>query len=254
MGKTAHTSALGIDIGGTGIKSAIVDLTTGKLSQAAIYKPTPQPSTPDRVRELVETVVRELCWEGAVGIGYPGVVIDGIAHSAAHMDKSWINYDIRSLVDGDDRKASALNDADAAGLAEVRFGAGMVRNYERGGSVLLLTFGTGIGSALIYNGRLVPNTEFGHAFLQSGIETEAWAAGSIKTSEQLSWMAWAERVNDVLALLDQLLSPELVIVGGGISERFADYQPFLRSRAEIVAAKLGNDAGIVGAALATRDL
>lgn len=243
----ARATALGIDIGGTGIKAGLVDTSAGILASEIITRPT-QPSTPANVATVIAEIVRHFDWRGRVGCGYPGVVIDGIAMTAVHLSKEWLNKNVSQTVSEQIKSpVTVLNDADAAGLAEMRFGAG--RGNQDHGVVLALTLGTGIGSALFVGGRLVPNTEFGHVYIE-GVEAESVAAASRRVAEDLSWEVWGNRVNRVLGEMEKLLSPELIILGGGVSENFDKFAPFLNTRAQLAKATLGNDAGIIGAALA----
>ncbi|MEU5000765.1 polyphosphate--glucose phosphotransferase [Streptomyces sp. NPDC021622] len=238
----------GVDIGGSGIKGAPVDLDRGDLAQERHKVLTPHPATPDGVADKVREVVEHFAWKGPVGATFPGVITDGTARTAANVDKSWIGTDIQALAS--DRlggvPVTVLNDADAAGVAEMHFGAG--RGHK--GTVLLLTFGTGIGSALFTGGRLVPNTELGHLELH-GHDAEKRASSKAKEDEDLSWERWARRVQKYLAHVEMLFSPELVIIGGGVSRKAEKFLPLIKGiRAELVPAQLQNNAGIVGAAMA----
>ncbi|TGB08506.1 polyphosphate--glucose phosphotransferase [Streptomyces sp. MZ04] len=238
----------GVDIGGSGIKGAPVDLDRGDLAQERHKVLTPHPATPDGVADKVREVVEHFAWKGPVGATFPGVITDGTARTAANVDKSWIGTDIQALAS--DRlggvPVTVLNDADAAGVAEMHFGAG--RGHK--GTVLLLTFGTGIGSALFTGGRLVPNTELGHLELH-GHDAEKRASSKAKEDENLSWEHWARRVQKYLVHVEMLFSPELVIIGGGVSRKAEKFLPLIKGiRAELVPAQLQNNAGIVGAAMA----
>jgi polyphosphate glucokinase len=239
--------AFGIDIGGSGVKGAAVDLDTGALVHERIKIATPHPSTPDAVAAAVAKLIETAGWDGPVGLTLPCVVLDGVAHTAANVDKSWIGTDARALfataLGG--RKVTVLNDADAAGLAEDRYGA--ARDIH--GLVLLLTFGTGIGSALLNNGSLVPNTELGHLEI-GGMETEHRAAASVKERENLDYPEWAARVSTVLSGLEDLFWPTVIVAGGGISRDADQWIPLLTNRTRVVPANLKNTAGIVGAAMA----
>ncbi len=240
-------TAAGIDIGGSGIKGGVVDLLTGALVGERVREPTPSPSEPQLVAEVVAAVCARLHVDGPIGVTFPGVVRAGAVATAANMDPSWIGVDADALFGDRLRKpAVVLNDADAAGIAEMRFGAGR----GRGGVVVMVTLGTGIGSALFLDGGLVPNTELGHIIV-AGTDGEKLAAASVRTSHDLSWKAWTRRLNAYLDRLESLLSPDLIIIGGGISKDHARFLPRLRGRAEVIPAMLFNDAGIVGAALAT---
>jgi len=238
---------LGVDIGGTGIKAAPVDLDTGTLVSERVKLDTPYPSEPEAVAGVVSELVTRFSWTGPAGITFPGVVADGIIRTAANVDKSWIGTDAIKLFEtATGRTVSVINDADAAGLAEMRFGAGVGQQ----GTVLMLTLGTGIGSALFIDGILVPNTEFGHIEIR-GKEAEKRAAEIVREEHALSWGKWAGRVDEYLEHMEMLLSPKLIIIGGGISRKSDKFLPLLTGlRAEVVAATLHNDAGIVGAAMA----
>jgi polyphosphate glucokinase len=240
--------ALGIDIGGSGIKAAPVDVATGKLLADRQKILTPRPALPDAVATVVKELTTSFSWSGPVGIAFPGVVTDGVTRTAANMDPAWIGLDAGSLfarATGD--AVRLLNDADAAGVAEMTFGAGVGEL----GTVLMLTFGTGIGSALFTRGILVPNTEFGHIEIR-GEDAEKRASEHAKELHDLSWGKWAGRVDEYLRHMEALLSPHLIIVGGGISKQADKWVPRLTGiRARIIPAGLHNEAGIVGAAMAT---
>jgi polyphosphate glucokinase len=243
--------AFGIDIGGTGIKGAPVDVATGKLLTERKKIETPQPSTPEAVTEVVRELVTSFGWSGPVGATFPGVVTDGTVRTAANVDKAWIGTDAAGrFAQALSGKAlggtvTVLNDADAAGVAEMTFGAGA----GVGGTVLMLTFGTGIGSALFTQGTLVANTEFGHVEID-GKDAEKRASERAKVLHDMSWSKWAGRVDDYMQHMEALLSPGLIIVGGGISKESHKWVPLLTGvRARIVPAALLNDAGIVGAAM-----
>ena len=241
-------NVFGVDIGGSGIKGAPVDLERGDLAQERHKVLTPHPSTPEAVADGVAEVVGHFGWTGPVGITFPGVVTSGITRTAANVDKGWVDKDAASLL-GDrlgGLPITILNDADAAGVAEMTFGAGRGRK----GTVIMLTFGTGIGSAVFIDGRLVPNTELGHLELH-GHDAETRASTKAKEDEDLSWTHWARRVQKYLAHVEMLFSPELFIIGGGVSRKSEKFLPLIEGvRAEIVPAELQNNAGIVGAAMA----
>lgn len=240
-------SVLGIDIGGSGIKGNLVDPGSGDLLAERHKIPTPKPSTPEAVAQVVAEMVRHFDYDGPVGCTFPAIVRRGVTLSAANVDPSWIGTDAAALfADAIGMRVVVLNDADAAGIAEVEFGAAR----DRQGVVLILTFGTGIGSALFVDGRLVPNTEFGHIELDGHDPVESWAAARWKKEHDLSWEQWAKRVDALLAHLDRILSPDLVVIGGGVSRRFDDWGRFLRQSVETIPAVLENEAGIVGAAVA----
>jgi polyphosphate glucokinase len=243
------TRGFGVDIGGSGIKGGLVDLEAGALDGERLRIATPQPSTPEAVADVVAEIVAKFEWTGPVGITLPCVVKHGVALTAANVSKHWVNTDARALFAKrlgkpiDD--VVVLNDADAAGMAEMKFGAGV----DRDGLVVLLTFGTGIGSALFLDGQLVPNTEFGHLEVD-GHDAESKAAASVKEDKGLSWAEWAPRVSRYVTVLENLIWPDLVIAGGGVSKKADKWLPLLEVRTEVVAAALKNDAGIVGAAAA----
>ena len=238
---------LGIDIGGSGIKAAPVDVTTGKLLADRQKIDTPRPALPGPVADVVNKLTNSFSWSGPVGITFPGVVIDGVTRTAANMDPAWVGLDAASLfAQAAGNPVQVLNDADAAGMAEMTFGAGVGEK----GTVLMLTFGTGIGSALFTQGILVPNTEFGHIEIR-GRDAETRASEHAKELHDLSWDKWAGRVDEYMHHIEALLSPQLIIVGGGISKQADKWVPKLTGvRARIVPAMLLNEAGIVGAAMA----
>ncbi|BAC70920.1 MULTISPECIES: polyphosphate--glucose phosphotransferase [Streptomyces] len=238
----------GVDIGGSGTKGAPVDLDRGELTEERFKVLTPHPATPDAVADGVKEVVGHFGWTGPVGITFPGVVTGGATiRTAANVDKSWIDTDARALLSDrlGGRPVTVLNDADAAGVAEMQFGAGR----DRQGTVLVLTFGTGIGSALFVDGALVPNTELGHLELH-GHDAEKRASTKVKEDNDMSWEHWAHRVQKYLAHVEMLFSPELFIIGGGVSRKSHKFLPLIEGiKAEIVPAALQNNAGIVGAAM-----
>lgn len=241
---------LGIDVGGTGVKGNIVDTTSGELMADRVRIETPHPATPEAVSDTVAAVVEAHGWEGPVGITLPSVVKDGIAHTAANIDPSWPGTDALTLF-GERlgrRPVHVLNDADAAGLAEVRFGAGR----GVGGVVCLLTIGTGIGSAVFHDGVLLPSTELGHLQVD-GHDAETRASTSAREREELSWRKWAKRFSRYLQVLEDLIWPDLIILGGGVSKKPDKWLPLLEARTRIVTAQLRNQAGIVGAAMAAME-
>lgn len=237
---------LGIDIGGSGIKAAPVDTTKGTLVTERVKVETPHPARPAAVAAVVAQHVKKFDWSGAVGIAFPGVVVNGVTMTAANLDPAWVGLDTRALFTKAAGVATSLiNDADAAGLAEMEFGAGAGHK----GTVLMLTFGTGIGSALFRDGRLVPNTELGHIEVR-GRDAETRASERAKELHDLSWGKWAGRVDEYLHHIEALTAPDLIIIGGGISRKADKFLPLLTSlRATVVPAAMQNDAGIVGAAL-----
>ena len=239
---------LGVDIGGSGVKAAPVDTVTGQLLAERQKLATPQPATPEAIAKVVAKIVRTFEWTGPAGVTFPGVVVDGVIWTAANVDPSWIGVDAVKLFGAETRLTplTVLNDADAAGVAEMRFGAGK----DVTGTVLLLTIGTGIGSALFTDGVLVPNTEFGHIQIR-GKDAERRASDHAREEHALSWGDWAGRVDEYLEHMEALLSPKIIIIGGGVSRKADKFLPLLTGlRAKVVPAALQNDAGIVGAAMA----
>jgi polyphosphate glucokinase len=236
---------IGIDVGGTGIKAAIVETASGELTTARVRVETPHPATPKAVVKATAGLVAELRADLHAGIGFPAVILGGVVKTAANIDSAWIDVQADALfADALRRPLIIGNDADAAGLAEMRFGAGRGQD----GTVLMLTLGTGIGSALFRDGVLLPNTEFGHLQLR-GKDAERRAAASIKVSKGLSWHAWSKRLAEYVDAIDALLWPDLVIIGGGISKEADKFIHELPSRVKCVPALLQNQAGIVGAAM-----
>lgn len=240
---------LGIDVGATGIKGAIVDTETGLLLTERIKIKTPKPATPAAILNTIKKLRTKLNYTGkTIGIGFPSVVKDGVVLSASNIDKSWINYAItEKYSEGLDSAVYVINDADAAGLAEMKFGKGK----DQKGFVLFLTLGTGIGSALFIDGVLLPNTELGHLKYKLSI-AEKYASNSARELKGLSWKAWATELNAYLKSLEFLLSPQVIIIGGGISKNFDLYQNYLTLSTPILAAGLQNAAGVIGAAMAAQ--
>jgi polyphosphate glucokinase len=238
---------LGIDIGGSGIKGAPVDVTTGTFATERIKVSTPRPALPAAVAGAVHTIVTGFDWSGRAGITFPGVVTNGVVRTAVNLDPAWVGLDARALFgSATGLEVQVLNDADAAGGAEMRFGAGV----DEKGTVVVLTFGTGIGSALFTDGVLVPNTEFGHIEIR-GKDAETRASDRARALHDLDWAHWAGRVDEYMMHLEALLWPDLFIVGGGVSRKSGKFLPLLSGlRARVVPAAMHNDAGIVGAALA----
>jgi polyphosphate glucokinase len=247
---TPQRRGFGVDVGGSGIKGAIVDLDTGELIGDRIKLLTPQPATPSAVAKTIAEVVDGFGWTGPLGVTYPGVVTQGIVRTAANVDKAWIGTNAREVIGGElnGQDVTILNDADAAGLAEERYGAGKGHS----GLVVLLTFGTGIGSAVIHNGKLIPNTEFGHLEV-GGREAEQRAASSIKEKFDWSYQKWTKQVTKVLVAIENAIWPDLFIAGGGISRKADKWVPLLENRTPVVPAALQNTAGIVGAAMAATE-
>lgn len=246
---------LGIDIGGSGIKGAPVTVNEGTLAEERYRIATPQPSTPEAIGDTVARIVEHFHWSGPIGCAFPAVVKGGVTLTAANVDKSWIGTNAKRLFE--ERTGCptrVINDADAAGIAEMTLGAGKGRQ----GVVFLLTLGTGIGSAVFVDGSLMPNTELGHlqmvSRLRGTLEAEHYASDRIRKEEGLTWDEWAGRVDEYLGLLESLFAPDLFIVGGGASKKHQKLLPQLTTRAKVVPAQLRNEAGIVGAALAARAL
>jgi polyphosphate glucokinase len=250
--------AVGVDVGGSGIKVAVVDVNSGVLAGPRLRVATPQPSSPDVVVPTIVRTVRRAIKESGVGatvaqipigVGMPSVVIDGVTKSAANIDPAWIDYDLGThLRQALKARLEVLNDADAAGLAEMRFGAGV---GERG-VVFVLTLGTGLGSGLFNDGVLVPNTELGHMEIR-GRDAERRSAAVARTRRGLSWKAWAADLDEHLHAIDRLFWPNLIILGGGVSKNTDKFIPRLTVRPRVVPATLRNDAGIVGAAMAAAE-
>jgi polyphosphate glucokinase len=238
---------LGIDIGGSGIKGATVETATGELTAERYRVETPNPSNPDAVVEAVAGLVRHFNWDGRpLGCTFPGVVKQGMTLSAANLDKGWVGLDAARLISERTRSpVFLLNDADAAGMAEMELGAGKGVT----GTVIMLTLGTGIGSAVFHQGRLLPNTEFGHLEIR-GKEAEHRASALVKKERNLTWKEWCIRLNEFLARMEVLFSPDLFIIGGGITKKSDSFLHLLQAKARIVPARFQNQAGIIGAALA----
>lgn len=241
-------TALGIDVGGTGIKGGVVDLAQGTLVSDRFRLATPQPALPDAVASTIGEIAGHFEFDGPAGVDFPGVIVDGTVHTAANVDPTWIGTSLAKTVGPLLPGPSVfLNDADAAGLAEVRYGAG--RGHR--GLVIVVTLGTGIGTALIYNGKLVPNGELGHIEI-GGNDAETSASARAREREELSWGKWAKRVSAYLQHMERLLWPELFILGGGVSKKPDKFMPRLTTRTPVVVAELVNNAGIIGAALAAQ--
>jgi polyphosphate glucokinase len=241
---------IGIDIGGTGIKGALVDLKAGKLAAPRVRLDTPHPATASAVAETAGKVIDQIDADVPIGLTLPAVVRGGTVETASNIDHSWIGTDAVDLFSrSTGRLVAVLNDADAAGLAEVRFGAG--RSVE--GVIAVITLGTGIGSAILVDGKLVPNTELGHLPLHHG-DAENWAAESVREHDDLSWKQYAQRLQAYFELVERLLWPQLIIIGGGVSASAQKYLPRIEIRTPIVPAQLLNDAGIIGAAMFASDV
>jgi polyphosphate glucokinase len=239
-------NVFGIDVGGSGIKGAPVDTASGELLAERVRIKTPRPATPEAIVETAVEVVNEAGWQGPVGCGFPAVVKGGVVNTAANVDKAAIGFDLGAALERElDTRVSVVNDADAAGLAEMRWGAGR----DRDGVVLMLTLGTGIGTSLFIDGRLVPNTELGHIEVR-GKDAEHKAADSARKRDNLDWKQYAKRLDEYLHKIEDLLWPDLIVVGGGISKKSEKYFPHLTTRTKVVRAEMQNNAGIAGAALA----
>jgi len=237
---------LGIDIGGSGIKGALVDIDTGRLLTERLRVDTPKPATPKAVSAAFGELVREFHYRGPIGCGFPAIIRDGTAYSAANIDKSWIGVNVEQklsrVVEG--CSLHVLNDADAAGIAEIQYGKG--QGYR--GTVLLITIGSGLGTALFYDNVLVPNTELGHLFMSDGQVAEKYASNQTRKDQDLDWEIWGRRFNEYLKHLERLLSPDLILLSGGVSKRFEHYASYLHVKAEISPAALLNNAGTIGSA------
>ena len=237
---------LGIDIGGTGIKGAPVETETGELVAERYRLLTPDPSTPKKVATTVAEVVRHFDWHGPVGCGFPAVVKHGVVYTAANVSDKWVGTDAEALLgEATQCPVVMINDADAAGLAEMRFGAGR----DQDGIVLVITLGTGIGTAIFVSGHLLPNTELGHIEIE-GRDAEEWAAEVVRKQQKLSWKEWGRQVDKYLKTMEQLIWPDLIIIGGGASKKHEKFFPNLTVQTKVVPAEMLNEAGIVGAALA----
>ena len=236
----------GIDVGGSGIKGAPVDTETGELLAERVRIKTPRPAKPEAIAETAVEVVRQSGWEGPAGCGFPAVIKGGVVRTAANIDKAAVSFDLQGRLEQElGNPVRVINDGDAAGLAEMRWGAG--RGVE--GLVLMLTLGTGIGTSLFVGGRLVPNTELGHIEIR-GKDAEHLASDSARKREDLSWREYAERLDEYLHRIEDLLWPDLIVIGGGISKKSEKFLPHLSARTRVVPAQMLNEAGIAGAALA----
>lgn len=240
---------LGFDVGGSGIKAAPVDTETGEFTEERHRIETPQPTTPNEVARVVQEITRHFNWKGIAGCGFPAAVQNGIAKTAANIDKSWINTNVASLFsETTSCPFFVINDADSAAIAEMRFGLGK----NRKGVVLMLTVGTGIGSAVFTDGKLLPNTEFGHIIMK-GMQAEHYASDAVRKKENLKWKEWAERFLEYIKIMESYLYPDLIVLGGGISKKFHKYGEYLKTETIIYPAELKNHAGIIGAALYAKD-
>lgn len=240
---------LGIDVGGTGIKGAIVDVETGVLVTERIRIATPQPATPMAVAATVQQLIDELEYKGPVGVGFPAIVRRGVAGSAANIDDSWIGANIEEILE---EKTGlpffAVNDADAAGIAVMAFGAG--QEYAKEGVVVMITIGTGLGGALFVDGELMPNLEIGQIFLKNQkVVAEKFISNKVRKDTNLKWSDFGKRFNKFIAHVDAVLNPDLIVLGGGASKSFGEFKKYLKTNAEVKATTLANAAGTVGAAV-----
>ncbi|MFT4736256.1 MAG: polyphosphate glucokinase [Cyclobacteriaceae bacterium] len=239
---------LGIDIGGTGIKAAIVDTVTGSLVTERYRVETPQPATPEAVVQEVASIVQHFEWNDIIGIGFPAAVVHDVVKTASNIDKRWLGVNAANLIEQITKCPTHLiNDVDAAGYAEMSFGAGKGNK----GTVIIAAVGTGIGTALFTEGYLFPNTELGFIKVK-GIAGEYYAANSVREKEDLSWMDWGQRLNKYLTRLESLFFPDLIILGGGVSKKFEKYEDYIKLECPIVPADMKNNAAIIGAALAAK--
>jgi len=242
------TQVLGIDVGGTGIKGAMVDCVTGSLLSDKIKYATPQPSRPESVIEVIHQLIADFDnGDKPFGCGFPSVIKNNVCLTAANIDDGWIDMDLhRYFLDHTGCEVTFINDADAAAVAEMQFGLGM----DKKGTVILITLGTGIGSGIFLNGKLLPNSEFGHLLYKRSI-FEHYASNGARKKKDLSWKEWGSELNVFLNHINLLISPDLIIIGGGVSKHFHKYKEYLDVSAEIVSAAMGNNAGIIGAAMSS---
>jgi polyphosphate glucokinase len=236
---------LGIDIGGSGIKGAIVDTSSGSMLTNRVRMPTPQPSTPNQVAHVMAQIVRQFDWQGPIGCGFPAIVQHGVVRSAANIDPTWIGVDAADLFSRETGfPVKVFNDADAAGMAEIRFGVGK----DMQGTVIVITIGTGLGTALFVDGKLVPNLELGHIEIR-GKDAEKRASDAARQRKKLSWKSWAKRFDEYLKRMVELVNPDLIVLGGGASRKIDRFLPHLTVTTPVVQAQFLNEAGIIGAAL-----
>ncbi|MDX8340023.1 ROK family protein [Draconibacterium sp. IB214405] len=236
---------LGIDFGGSGIKGAIVDTKTGELVTERHRIETPQPATPDAVAEVMAQLTEHFNWKGKVGVGVPAVVKNGVMLTAANIDKSWIGQEVnKKLSEKTGCEVECVNDADAAGIAEIHFGAGA----KEKGMVFLLTIGTGVGTVIFIDKHLVPNLELGHLEFK-GKTIERYSADSVRKRKDLSWEEWGKRFNKALDYYDKMFNPNLFIIGGGVSKKMDRFEEYINLDTPVVPAEMENNAGIIGAAL-----
>jgi len=237
---------LGVDIGGSSIKAAPVDVRTGKLTAEHLRLETPQQLTPEQMAARLAEVIRHFSWTGPVGVGFPAALRNGVALTAANIAPDWLGLNVRALLARScPGRVTVINDADAAGLAEMKFGVGV----GEAGTVIMVTVGTGLGTALFVEGRLLPNTELGHLYLD-GVEAERFASDAARRREGLDWPEWSQRLATFIGQLEKLFWPDLLIIGGGTSYHVEKFLPLPGVSTRIVPARMLNDAGLVGAALA----
>ncbi len=242
---------LGIDVGGSGIKGAPVDIEKGVFTEERYRIPTPEGATPLDVAQVISQISEHFNWKAPIGCGFPAAIRDGKALTAANIDDSWIGVDVGSLIQKETGcSTNILNDADAAGLAEITFGVG--KNVK--GTILMITIGTGLGSALFINGQLYPNSEFGHLILKKDKIAEHYASDAVRKEKDLNWEKWGKRLNVYLQHVERLVWPKLIILGGGVSKKHSNFLPYLNLKAKITPAKLLNQAGIIGAACSAKYL
>ena len=248
--KSKHV--LGIDIGGSGIKGNVVNVKTGEMIAEKLRIPTPENSTPQAVADTIKQIAENFKWKGPIGVGFPGVLQHGVVKTAANLNDGWVDVNIEKLIEKcTGSKAVALNDADAAGMAEMKYGAGK----KNKGAVIMLTVGTGIGSALFTQGKLVPNCEWGHFCLPGGIEeAEKWTSDAARKKHDLSWEEWMQRLKAFINYLEDMFWPDLIIIGGGLAKKLEKKGLPFETRTKIVPAQLLNEAGIIGAAVSARKL
>ncbi|HYW95956.1 MAG TPA: ROK family protein [Bacteroidales bacterium] len=243
-----YKKILGIDIGGSGIKGAIVNTKKGTLKSKRYRIITPVPATPESVGKVIKKIVKHFDWKGPIGVGYPGVVQNGVARTAANVDPSWIDTDINGLFSElTGCPVQVVNDADSAGYAEMKFGAGA--GFK--GVAALITVGTGLGTVMFTGGKLMPNLELGHIILH-GDDAEKYASDAARKNDDLSWEDWGRRFSEYLGRLEDLTWPDLIIIGGGASKKDDRFFSYLKTRAKVVPAELLNEAGIIGAAIAAK--
>jgi len=243
---------LGIDIGGSGIKGAIVNVKTGELTTDKHRIPTPEESTPKAVVDTIKQIAKKFDWKGPIGVGFPGVMQHGVVKTAANVDNGWLNVNLEKLVEKrTGSKCVAVNDADAAGMAEMKYGAGR----KNKGVVIVLTIGTGIGCALFTQGKLVPNCEWGHFCLPGGIEdAEKWTSDAARKKFDLAWDEWMQRLKTFINYIEDMFWPDLIIIGGGFAKKLEKKGFPFETRTKTVPAQLLNEAGIIGAAVAAKQL